>query len=89
MATRVIEGACRPLVKNRMAVTGAHWWPVGAEAVLRLRALLTSGAVAACCQFHLQQAFQHHHAAGYANGMVPMPQVALAQGNRSSLRLVK
>jgi len=40
-------------------------------------------------QFHLHQAFQRHHAAGYANGTVPMSQPALAQGNRSSLRLVK
>jgi len=48
-----------------------------------------SGAVVAYWQFHLQQEFQRHHATGYANGMVPMPQPALAQGKRSYLRRVK
>jgi len=89
MATGGIEGACRHLVKNRMAVTGAHWRFTGAEAVLRLRSRWTSGAVAAYWQFHLQQAFQRHHAACYANSTAPMPQPALARGNRSSLRLVQ
>ena len=38
IATGVIEGACRYLVKDRMEVTGARWSLAGAEAV-RLRAL--------------------------------------------------
>ena len=42
MATGVIEVACRHLVKDRMAVTGARWSLTGAEAVLRLRALRSS-----------------------------------------------
>jgi hypothetical protein len=37
IATGVIEGACRYLVKDRMAITGARWGLPGAEAVLRLR----------------------------------------------------
>jgi hypothetical protein len=77
VATQGIEGACRPLVKERMAVTGARWWLTGVEAVLRRRSLWTSGAVATYGQFHLQQAFQCHHATGYANGTMPMPQPAL------------
>ena len=43
IATGVIEGACRYLVKDRMEVTGARWSLAGAEAVLRLRALQASG----------------------------------------------
>src|SRR5437773_10447358 len=43
IATGVIEGACRYLVKDRMDRTGARWSLKGAEAVLRLRALRTSG----------------------------------------------
>ena len=39
----VIEGACRHLVKDRLARTGARWRLRGAEAVLRLRALRSSG----------------------------------------------
>lgn len=38
IATGVIEGACRHLVKDRMDITGARWGLHGAEAVLRLRA---------------------------------------------------
>ncbi len=43
IATGVIEGACRYLVKDRMEITGARWSLEGAEAVLRLRSLRASG----------------------------------------------
>ena len=43
IATGVIEGACRYLVRDRMELTGARWRLVGAEAVLKLRALRASG----------------------------------------------
>ncbi len=35
IATGVIEGACRHLVRDRMELTGARWRLVGAEAVLK------------------------------------------------------
>ena len=37
IATGVIEGACRSLVRDRMELTGTRWRLVGAEAVLKLR----------------------------------------------------
>jgi hypothetical protein len=43
IATGVIEGACRHLVKDRMDITGARWGLEGAEAVLKLRALRANG----------------------------------------------
>ncbi|EGJ28414.1 hypothetical protein LYNGBM3L_74930 [Moorena producens 3L] len=43
IATGVIEGACRHLIKDRMDITGARWSLMGAEAVLRLRSLYVSG----------------------------------------------
>ncbi len=43
IASGVIEGACRYLVKDRMEITGACWGLERAEAVLKLRALRTSG----------------------------------------------
>ena len=43
IATGVIEGACRHLVKDRMDLTGARWGLSGAEAILRLRALASNG----------------------------------------------
>lgn len=35
----MIEGACRQIVKDRVAITGARWGLEGAEAVLKLRVL--------------------------------------------------
>jgi hypothetical protein len=43
IASGVIEGACRHLVNDRMAITGARWRLRTAEAVLRLRAVRSSG----------------------------------------------
>ena len=45
IATGVIEGACRHLVKDRMDITGARWGLDGAEAILKLRALIANGDV--------------------------------------------
>jgi hypothetical protein len=39
IATGVIEGACRHLVKDRCELSGMHWRVTGAEAVLRLRSV--------------------------------------------------
>lgn len=43
IATGVIEGACRHLVKDRMDLTGARWGLEGAEAILKLRAIRANG----------------------------------------------
>ena len=43
IATGVIEGACRHLVKDRMERNGMRWTLVGAKAVLNLRAVIASG----------------------------------------------
>ncbi len=55
IATGVIEGACRYVVKDRMDRTGARWSLSGAEAVLRLRALRASKDFDAYWEFHLEQ----------------------------------
>ena len=55
IATGVMEGACRHLVKDRMNLTGARWSLTGAEAVLRLRALRSSNDFDAYWEFHEQQ----------------------------------
>jgi hypothetical protein len=47
IATGVIEGACRYLVKDRMDITGARWGLERAEAILKLRSLKVSGDLAA------------------------------------------
>ena len=55
IATGVIEGACRYLVKDRLAITGARWSLLGAEAVLLLRAVITNGDFEAYWKFHVRQ----------------------------------
>jgi hypothetical protein len=66
IATGVIEGACRYLVKDRMERTGARWRLKGAEAVLKLRALHASGDFDAYWNFHVAREFARNHAARYA-----------------------
>jgi len=73
IATGVIEGACRYLVKDRMARTGARWSLTGAEAILRLRALRASGDFDAYWQFHLEQDKQRNHASRYEDAKLPDP----------------
>ncbi len=70
IATGVIEGACRYLVKDRMDRTGARWSLNGAEAVLRLRALRTCEDFEDYWRFHEEQEYLRHHVARYAGGHV-------------------
>jgi hypothetical protein len=58
IATGVIEGACRYLVKDRMEITGARWGLEGGEAVLKLRALYINGDFNAYWAFHESQEYQ-------------------------------
>lgn len=85
IATGVIEGACRYLVQDRLGRTGARWSLTGAEAILRLRALRTSGDFDDYWVFHLEQEHNRTHASRYADGEVPNP----LPPSRPSLRLVK
>ena len=43
IASGVIEGACRHLINDRLDITGARWSLQGAEAILKLRSLKSSG----------------------------------------------
>ena len=66
IATGVIEGACRHLVKDRMDITGARWGLDGAEAVLKLRALRSNGDLNEYWRFHLRLEHQRVHGTRYA-----------------------
>ena len=55
IATGVIEGACRHLVKDRMDITGARWGLKRAEAILKLRSLKISGDLRTYMKFHFHQ----------------------------------
>ena len=86
IATGVIEGACRHLVKDRMEITGARWSLDGAEAVLRLRALRSSGDFDTYWCFHLAQEHERTHALHYAAAVVPggKPRLRVIRGGASS-----
>ena len=71
IATGVIEGACRYLVRDRMELTGARWRLVGAEAVLKLRALRASGDFDAYWDFHEAREYERNHAQRYADATPP------------------
>ncbi|MCC2280077.1 hypothetical protein LKL35_32325 [Streptomyces sp. ET3-23] len=70
IATGVIEGACRHLVGDRLDITGARWGLAGAEAVLKLRALISNGDLDAYWRYHLARAHHRiylpHDQEGYA-----------------------
>lgn len=66
IATGVIEGACRHLVKDRMDITGARWSLVGAEAILKLRSLHVSGDLNDYWNFHQAQERLRNHVRRYA-----------------------
>jgi hypothetical protein len=65
IATGIIEGACRHIVKDRMDITGARWGLEGAEAILVLRALIASGDFDAYWQYHLRREHERVHHAKY------------------------
>ena len=71
IATGVIEGACRHLVKDRMDLTGARWGLDGAEAILKLRALRSNGDFDQYWAYHLAQEQQRVHQARYPDGVIP------------------
>ena len=71
IATGVIEGACRHLIADRMELTGCEWGLQGAEAVLRLRALQSSGDFDPYWSFHESQEQARVHASSYKDGLVP------------------
>ena len=70
IATGIIEGACRHLVKDRMDITGARWGLEGAEAILKLRALIANGDFEAYWRFHLRREHERIHHAKYRDGLV-------------------
>ena len=83
IASGVIEGACRHLVRDRLDCCGARWSVEGAEAVLKIRALTTSGDFEAYWALHLAREHERNHLSAYAGAAPPDPIP------RPRLRLVK
>ncbi|MGH3410474.1 MAG: ISKra4 family transposase [Streptosporangiaceae bacterium] len=70
IATGIIEGACRYLVKDRMDITGARWSLEGAEAILKLRALIATGNFENYWRFHLRREHERIHHAKYRDSQI-------------------
>jgi hypothetical protein len=73
IATGVIEGTCRHLVRARLDRCGARWSLAGAEAVLKLRALRLSGDFDDYWAHHLAREHERNHLSNYAEGVAPEP----------------
>ncbi len=71
IASGVIEGACRHLVKDRLDLTGARWGLAGAEAVLKLRALRTNGDFEEYWRFHLLREKRRVHQSRHLRNSIP------------------
>jgi hypothetical protein len=62
VATGVVEGACRHLVKDRMERAGMHWTILGAQAMLDVRSIHVSG---------LWEEYQEYRIAGEIERLYP------------------
>lgn len=89
IATGVIEGACRHLVKDRMDITGAKWRMTSAEAVLRLRALRSSNDFDEYWDFHEACEYKRNHQALYQDSNVPPTTLTQSSSGHDHLRVIK
>ena len=61
IATGVVEGACKNLVKDRMERSGMRWTPEMAEAMLQMRATYLSDDFEEYWAFHVQCEHERLH----------------------------
>jgi hypothetical protein len=73
IATGVIEGACRHLVKDRCELSGMRWTMDGAEALLHLRCAHENGDWDAFHAFRRRQRHQHLYAVPYPDDLSASP----------------
>jgi hypothetical protein len=72
IATGVIEGACRHLIKDRMGITGARWGLEGAQAMLWHRAIAANGDTGTYWDWHIQQEHHRNHLSRYQPGSLTL-----------------
>lgn len=89
IASGVIEGACRHLVKDRMDLTGARGGLKSAEAILKIRALRSSGDWEEYWRFHKRQEQQRNHFDLYDNGFLEKAAYRVELGIKGYLVLSK
>src|SRR5262244_2937623 len=65
IATGVVEGACKNLVKDRMERSGMRWTPTMAEAMLKLGAVYLSDDFEEYWRFHVAREHERLHPPGF------------------------
>jgi hypothetical protein len=90
IASGVIEGVCRHLLQDRLDLSGATWRLRNAEAVLKLRALKSSGDFDGYWAFHVEEELRRNHLARFKDHKPPSPPAASPthRGARADLRMV-
>jgi hypothetical protein len=71
LATGVIEGASKHIVKDRLDITGARWGLEGAEAVLKLLSLPSNADFNEYWKFHLDMERHRVHDIRYTGWTIP------------------
>ncbi|TDD61831.1 hypothetical protein [Actinomadura rubrisoli] len=69
IAAGAVEGTARHLVGDRLEITGARWGLTGAEAILKLRAVISNGDLDAYWTFHIDRE-QHRLSPGPPPGRI-------------------
>ena len=69
IASGVIEGACRHLINDRMDITGARWSLQGAEAILKLRSINSSGDWDEYWKYHRSRSGNRNYGGLVINGL--------------------
>ena len=73
IATGVIEGACRHVIKDRMERTGMRWKVPGAQAMLQLRVIRTHGDWGVFQQYRIKQETLRLYPHANATENIPWP----------------
>ena len=70
IATGMIEGACRFVIEDRFGITGARWSPDGADAILKLRAVVVNGDLDDYMRYYKERYRNERHLARYDEGTI-------------------
>ena len=71
IATGIIEGACRFVIEDRFGITGARWSPDGAEAILKLRAVVINGDLDDYMNYYKKRYRNEKHLTRYDPDSIP------------------
>jgi len=89
IASGVIEGACRHLVKDRMELSGMRWLPEGAESLLHLRAVAENGDWEAYRLFRMRERHRRLYDIPFPDHASPAQSLSpLHQGNQVAQKKV-